>query len=57
LAETQTELTKKLLETSEQKNWIKKIQGENNAEKTLEGLPVYTDSKSGKSFVTMGDLR
>jgi hypothetical protein len=57
LAETHTELTKKFLESSEQQNWLKKIHGENNADKNLEGLPVYTDSKSGKSFVTMGDLR
>ncbi len=45
------------METNDQQNWLKKIHGENNAEKTIEGLQVYTDAKSGKSFVTMGDLR
>ena len=41
----------------EEDHWLKKIAGENNAEKMVENLPVYQDPKSGQTFVTMGDLR
>ena len=41
----------------EEDHWLKKIAGENKAEKMMENLPVYQDPKSGQTFVTMGDLR
>ena len=44
-------------EIQEEDHWLKKIVGENKAEKMVDNLPVYQDSKSGQTFVTMGDLR
>ena len=44
-------------EIQEEDHWLKKLAGENKAEKMIDNLPVYQDSKSGQTFVTMGDLR
>jgi len=42
----------------ESNNWMKKIIVENKADKgDLRDLPVYTDPKTGKSFVNVMDLR
>ena len=40
----------------ESNHWLKKITANNWADQQ-DGLPVYKDKHSGKSFVNIGDLR
>ena len=49
---------RKKYDVYESNNWLRKISADNKADKkNAQGLPVYKDQETGRSFVNVGDLR